>query len=326
MAVPAAPAAGENITITWAHPTLNSDGTPIKDDPGYKIDFDPDNGKGGYNIYRRHAKPGSATWSDWKWLNEDRSGNWQWKWGKEEGDFRSPEGDVLYFSTDIKQAGANRPYKYKKRVDDLLNSNSASCAVWYKDTTWQKGSTNCSATSFVDIALANSADEEDKHLPGYSYQYKLVACDFPNPTNLNNTGANQYKSYYKYYDPLIPENCDADPNNNVPQLMSPPFGGVVDTSPPYNQGPAALSNAVTIAGGTPPPPPQGSGDINQDSDVTLADFSLLAKAYGCKEGDANWEAVLWEGPPEVKYKDCDLNGDGIVNLTDFGILVKGYNE
>jgi hypothetical protein len=56
------------------------------------------------------------------------------------------------------------------------------------------------------------------------------------------------------------------------------------------------------------------GDINNDGVVNLNDLVLLARAYGSKPGDSNWN------PP------ADLNGDGKVSLADLVILARSYGR
>lgn len=55
-----------------------------------------------------------------------------------------------------------------------------------------------------------------------------------------------------------------------------------------------------------------TGDINHDNEVSLADFDLMAPAYGSSIGDANFD-------PEA-----DLNGDGSVDLADFDLLANNF--
>jgi hypothetical protein len=56
------------------------------------------------------------------------------------------------------------------------------------------------------------------------------------------------------------------------------------------------------------------GDINGDGKVDNKDLVLLAKAYGSKPGDANWDPR------------CDFNGNGVVDLTDLVTLAYHYGE
>jgi hypothetical protein len=56
------------------------------------------------------------------------------------------------------------------------------------------------------------------------------------------------------------------------------------------------------------------GDINNDGTVNLNDLVLLARAYGSKPGDSNWN------PP------ADLDGDGKVSLVDLVILARNYGR
>jgi hypothetical protein len=56
------------------------------------------------------------------------------------------------------------------------------------------------------------------------------------------------------------------------------------------------------------------GDINGDGKVDNKDLVLLAKAYGSKPGDANWDPR------------CDLNSNGVVDLPDLITLAYHYGE
>ena len=50
------------------------------------------------------------------------------------------------------------------------------------------------------------------------------------------------------------------------------------------------------------------GDINGDGKVDIKDLVLLAKAYGSRPGDPNWNPL------------CDLHHDGVVDLVDLVTL------
>ena len=50
------------------------------------------------------------------------------------------------------------------------------------------------------------------------------------------------------------------------------------------------------------------GDVDGDFKVGLADLVILAKAYGSKPGDANWNS------------NADIACNGMVSLTDLVIL------
>jgi peptidoglycan/xylan/chitin deacetylase (PgdA/CDA1 family)/PKD repeat protein len=54
------------------------------------------------------------------------------------------------------------------------------------------------------------------------------------------------------------------------------------------------------------------GDINNDGKVSLQDLIILAKAYGSKPGDPNWNPK------------ADLDGNGIVNIIDLTIMAREY--
>lgn len=57
-----------------------------------------------------------------------------------------------------------------------------------------------------------------------------------------------------------------------------------------------------------------SGDVNHDRIVDIYDLYAVARAYGSKPGDANWN------------QDCDLNGDKIVDTIDLSLVVEHYGE
>lgn len=57
-----------------------------------------------------------------------------------------------------------------------------------------------------------------------------------------------------------------------------------------------------------------AGDINGDGSVNLQDLVLLAKAYGSKPGEPNWNPK------------ADLDGNGTVGLSDLVILAKNYGK
>ncbi|MGD0978214.1 MAG: NosD domain-containing protein [Candidatus Bathyarchaeia archaeon] len=54
------------------------------------------------------------------------------------------------------------------------------------------------------------------------------------------------------------------------------------------------------------------GDLNKDGKVGLGDLVILAKAYGSKPGDPNWNPT------------ADIDGNGIVDLSDLVILASHY--
>jgi len=56
------------------------------------------------------------------------------------------------------------------------------------------------------------------------------------------------------------------------------------------------------------------GDVNQDGKVNLADLVALARAYGSKPGDTNWNP------------DADIDGNGIVGLSDLVTLAQHYGK
>ena len=54
------------------------------------------------------------------------------------------------------------------------------------------------------------------------------------------------------------------------------------------------------------------GDVNHDGIVDIYDLYAVARAYGSKPGDSNWN------------QDCDLNGDNIVDTIDLSLVVEHY--
>lgn len=57
-----------------------------------------------------------------------------------------------------------------------------------------------------------------------------------------------------------------------------------------------------------------NGDIDDDNEVTIGDYSQLSVAFGSEPGDPNWN-------PEA-----DLNGDDGVDIGDFAILSQNFGE
>jgi hypothetical protein len=56
------------------------------------------------------------------------------------------------------------------------------------------------------------------------------------------------------------------------------------------------------------------GDLNGDGKVNLADLVILARAYGSRPGDANWNPV------------ADILGHGEVDLADLAVLANHYGQ
>jgi hypothetical protein len=56
------------------------------------------------------------------------------------------------------------------------------------------------------------------------------------------------------------------------------------------------------------------GDLNGDGKVNLADLVILAKAYGSRPGDANWNP------------NADIDGKDIIGLSDLMILAQHYGQ
>jgi len=56
------------------------------------------------------------------------------------------------------------------------------------------------------------------------------------------------------------------------------------------------------------------GDINGDGKVDMKDIGVLARLFGIKAGDTNWNP------------DCDLNSDGKINLMDVALAARNYGK
>lgn len=56
------------------------------------------------------------------------------------------------------------------------------------------------------------------------------------------------------------------------------------------------------------------GDINGDGKVDMKDIGILARLFGIKAGDTNWNS------------DCDLNSDGKINLKDVALAAKNFGK
>lgn len=59
---------------------------------------------------------------------------------------------------------------------------------------------------------------------------------------------------------------------------------------------------------------QAAGDTNQDNEISLLDFSLLAGSYNLSLGDEGY------------VEGADFTGDGVVNIFDFSLLAINYLE
>lgn len=57
-----------------------------------------------------------------------------------------------------------------------------------------------------------------------------------------------------------------------------------------------------------------NGDVNNDNEVSIADYSILSSAYNSFEGDPGFVA------------GADLNGDGGVDIGDYAVLSSNYNQ
>jgi len=57
-----------------------------------------------------------------------------------------------------------------------------------------------------------------------------------------------------------------------------------------------------------------SPDIDGDGDVDMRDLAKVAKCYGSKEGDPNYESI------------CDLDGDGEIDMSDVTRVVRMFGR
>jgi hypothetical protein len=55
-------------------------------------------------------------------------------------------------------------------------------------------------------------------------------------------------------------------------------------------------------------------DLNQDGTVNILDIAMLARAYGCKPGDQNWNFT------------ADLDKNGIINILDISMVARDYGK
>lgn len=55
-------------------------------------------------------------------------------------------------------------------------------------------------------------------------------------------------------------------------------------------------------------------DLNKDGIVNILDISIVARAYGCKPKDPNWNEV------------ADLNKDGVINILDISLIARDYGK
>jgi hypothetical protein len=57
-----------------------------------------------------------------------------------------------------------------------------------------------------------------------------------------------------------------------------------------------------------------STDLNKDGSVNILDIFIIAKAFGSKPGDPNWNAV------------ADLNKDNVTNILDVFAVARDYGK
>nr|BAI63642.1 hexosaminidase Hex2t [Paenibacillus sp. TS12] len=87
-------------------------------------------------------------------------------------------------------------------------------------------------------------------------------------------------------------------------------GNIAATQEQIDQAAATLNEALlaflaSVITGIP-------GDVNGDSKVTIGDLAIVAKYYGAKEGDANWDEA----------KIADVIGHGMVDIEDLTFVAK----
>jgi len=56
------------------------------------------------------------------------------------------------------------------------------------------------------------------------------------------------------------------------------------------------------------------GDVNSDEKIDILDIAIVAKAYGAKEGDPNWNVI------------ADLDDDGMIDILDIATVAKDYGK
>jgi hypothetical protein len=57
-----------------------------------------------------------------------------------------------------------------------------------------------------------------------------------------------------------------------------------------------------------------SPELNKDGKVNILDITIVARAYGTKPGDPNWNAV------------ADLDTNGIINILDISLVARDYGR
>jgi hypothetical protein len=55
-------------------------------------------------------------------------------------------------------------------------------------------------------------------------------------------------------------------------------------------------------------------DLNMDEKVNILDIFIVAKAFGRKSGDSEWNAV------------ADLNKDNVINILDVFVVARDYGK
>jgi parallel beta-helix repeat protein len=126
-------------------------------------------------------------------------------------------------------------------------------------------------------------------------------------TNSTNTWDNGYPTGGNYWSNYTGVDVKSGPNQDQPGS-----DGIIDA--PYkvdanNTDRYPLKNPQNYGLETVLP-----GDINRDSQVSLADLVLLARAYGARSTDSNWNL------------NADLDNDGKIGLTDLVVLAQHYGQ
>ena len=146
---------------------------------------------------------------------------------------------------------------------------------------------------------------------GWEYDFRLALALFPDPnvtlnfspgTSIKSVSVTEYTNVTSHYPQLTGA---IGPIYNITLITS----GNVTVGIHYD--PSLVNNAseLVIA--------QFDflrGDVNGDFKVSLGDLVILAKAYGSKPGNPNWNST------------ADIDGNGVVGLSDLVILASNYGE